>query len=335
MSHSNQSWLSSESLFEENLFFYFLVNGVWYLLGLFTLGFTISGIDAETNLLMNFIWLLCLCAAVCFPAFWYRLVFGKNAYLFRADQRLQKALQEFDKEYGDEVSQEEMVKWLDNNGYTLLKRRHTLALSFLFMVALFDVFYIEAWMRNLALVWQPEWVNACIDWMKSNLALPPIHESRKFFYLYFSTNDERIFTQMFGSEAAFIQTPFGHAALFYHFIRTLLFIPIMAALCVLLWQPLLYLGGGKRYPPFIRGVKDFIGASLWSIVMGFFLAVSVWAILCKTTFFTPILFDIRIGFNTLHLQGMYLFAALPTQFFIGWLIFWKRVFVKMFHTITD
>lgn len=330
---SNTNWISSESLFEENLFFYFLVNGVWYLLGLFTLGFTIPGIDAETNLLMNFIWLLCLCAAVCFPAFWYRLFFGKNAYLFRADRRLQKALQEFDEEYGDEVKQEDVVKWLDNNGYTLLKRRHTLALSFLFMVALFDVFYIEAWMRNLALVWQPEWVNACIDWMKSHLNLPPINENRKFFYLYFSTNDERIFTQMFGSEAAFINAPFGHAALFYHFIRTLLFIPIVTALCVLLWQPLLYLGGGKRYPPFIRGVKDFIGASLWSIVMGFFLVVGTFAAIREPTWFAPILFDIHIGFKTVHFQAIYLFAVLPTQFFIGWLIFWKRLAVRLFHRL--
>ncbi|MDO5356920.1 MAG: hypothetical protein Q4E77_05440, partial [Conchiformibius sp.] len=324
---------SSESLFEENLFFYFLVNGVWYLLGLFTLGFTIPGIDAETNLLMNFIWLLLLCAAVCFPAFWYRLVFGKNAYLFRADQRLQKALQEFDEEYGDEVSQEEMVKWLDNNGYTLLKRRQTLALSFLFMVALFDVFYIEAWMRNLALVWQPEWVNACIDWMKSNLALPPIYGNIKLFYLDFSTGDERIFTQMFGSEAAFINAPFGHAALFYHLIRTLLFIPIVTALCVLLWQPLLYLGGGKRYPPFIRGVKDFIGASLWSIVMGFFLVVPTLAAIWEPTWFALILFDIKIGFKLLHLQSPYLFVLPPVQFFIGWLIFWKRLAVRLFHRL--
>ena len=333
MAHSNQSWLSSESLFEENLFFYFLVNGVWYLLGLFTLGFTISGIDAETNLLMNFIWLLLLCAAVCFPAFWYRLFFGKNAYLFRADRRLQKALQEFDEAYGDEVSQEEMVKWLDDNGYTLFKRRHTLALSFLFMVTFFDIFYLEAWMQNQALVWQPEWVNACIDWIKSHLALPPIHENRKFFYLDLSTSGG--FTRLFGSEAAFIQTSFGHAVLFYHFIRTLLFIPIMVALCVLLWQPLLYLGGCKRYPPFIRGIKDFIGASLWSIVMGFFLVIPIWMILCDTSLFIFPLFDKSAGLKIPLFQVIYLFLALPTQFFIGWLIFWKRVFVKIFHAITD
>jgi len=32
---------------------------------------------------------------------------------------------------------------------------------------LFDLFYLNAWMKEGMLVWQPEWVNSIIAWVKT------------------------------------------------------------------------------------------------------------------------------------------------------------------------
>lgn len=70
---------------------------------------------------------------------------------------------------------------------------------------------------QLALVWQPAWVDGCIQWVASNLDLPPTYGKEGPFILYF-TDKESVYKETFGSERALLATPMGDTLLFYHFI---------------------------------------------------------------------------------------------------------------------
>ena len=320
---SVQDWIASSHLYEENLFFYFLINLVWYFIGIATLGFKISGLNATSNLLLNFLWCVCLWAAVSFPDFWYWLIWGEDAYLFREEEKFQDILDAIQ----DGGSREEAAVYLEESSSRLMRRSEILALGFLFMVLLFDAFYCKAWMKNLALVWQPDWVTACIDWVKSHLNMPPINEGWDLFYLDFGdSKTDRILKAKFGDEFQFIQTPFSNTLFFYHFIRCVLFVPIVAALSYVLWQPMQLMGNSDKDPTNIRSIMGFIRACAWSIVMGFFLVLASLTLITDITRFAEyILFAKGIGVITF----MYFFIALPVRFFAGWLVFFKRVTLKL------
>ena len=322
---SVQEWIASSHLYEENLFFYFLINLVWYFIGVVTLGFKVSGLNTTSNLLLNFMWCVCLWAAVCFPDFWYRLILGEDAYLFREEEKFQDILDVIQ----DEESREEAAAYLEESSSRLMRRSEILALGFLFMVLLFDVFYCTAWVKNLALVWQPDWVTACINWVKSNLALPPIYQKWDLFTLDYASDYSgtgRMLTEKFGDEFQFIQTPFSNTLFFYHFIRCVLFVPIVAALSYVLWQPMQLMGNSDKDPANIRSIMGFIRTCAWSIVMGFFLVLASLTLITDITRFAEyILFAKGIGVITV----MYFFIALPVRFFAGWLVFFKRVILKL------
>ena len=59
-SQSIQAWMVSDNLHEEYLFFYIIIILVWFLLGLGTLGFELSGYSLKQNLFFNFVWLIIL-----------------------------------------------------------------------------------------------------------------------------------------------------------------------------------------------------------------------------------------------------------------------------------
>ena len=216
---------------------------------------------------------------------------------------------------------------MEESSSRLMRRSEILALGFLFMVLLFDVFYCTAWVKNLALVWQPDWVTACIDWVKSHLNMPPINEGWDLFYLDFGdSKTDRILKAKFGDEFQFIQTPFSNTLFFYHFIRCVLFVPIVAALSYVLWQPMQLMGNSDKDPANIHSIMGFIRACAWSIVMGFFLVLLSYFLISDVTIFVEYVSSMRdIGI----IIGFYFFIALPVRFFAGWLVFFKRVILKL------
>ena len=282
-SQSLSEWQHSCYLYEESLFFYALINFAWYCIGGFVMGFYFPSLSANINAWLDLLWFLCICVALCFPAFWYRLLLGKNAYLFREARKIDQLI--------DKISTTETrataVSLLREQGQHLLNLHQRLALGFLFMVMLFDIFYSVTWVKNGILIWQPEWVLSCIEWVKSHLNMPHISEGWDIFYLDFddSSETDRWFRQEFGDEFQFLQHPISNPLLFYHFIRTVLFVPIVAATCIVLWQPLQFMGNSDKDPSNIRSIGGFIRACAWSIVMGFFLIVFTWMLIFDVTMF--------------------------------------------------
>lgn len=324
---SVSEWIHSRYLYEESLFFFTIINFALYCIGSFTIGFQFEHFSVYQNAILNVLWFLCLSVAMCFPAFWYRLILGKNAYLFRAVRRIEEAIDSVDEE-----KRELAVALLNEHGKRILNVRERVALGFLFTVMLFDLLFARVWVEKGILTWQPEWVLSCINWVKSHTTMPPINQGWDIFYLYFGDYDksDSLLKQEFGDEFQFIQHPVGQTLLFYHFIRTVLFIPIITASTMVLWLPLQFMGNSDKDPSNIHSIGGFIRACAWSIVMGFFLIIPTWGIVSDVTRFIDF---IRTGSNFEVVFGFYLFITLAVRFLVGWFIFWKRIFIKLLGVI--
>ncbi|MGB6926950.1 hypothetical protein [Psychrobacter sp.] len=322
---SIQEWITSNRLYEEYLFFYLLICLFWFFVGLFSIGIRIPVFNDMQNLAFNTVWFLILCVALSIPKFWYFLIKGRHGQLFQATAKVYETLDSI-----EDVEQKEQVhKQIASNGKLPPNRLETLSLAFLFAFILFDILYTRCWIRDLSLVWQPEWVNACIGWVHNNLSMPPISEDRQIFNLWFDDgHNDTVLKEYFGDEWAFLASPFGDAAMFYHFIRVVMFVPILAALSIVLWKPLKFMGMQQIDPRNIHSVMSFLRSCAWSLIFAFFMAIGTWGFLTNANWFTLGLIDQEAWFENLYINGLYLFIVFGIRFFYGWFVFWKNNFFK-------
>jgi len=322
---SIQEWITSNRLYEEYFFYYLLICLFWFFVGLFSIGIRIPVFNDMQNLAFNTVWFLILCVALSIPKFWYFLIKGRHGQLFQATAKVYETLDSI-----EDIEQKEQVhKQITSNGKLPPNRLETLSLAFLFAFILFDILYTRCWIRDLSLVWQPDWVNMCIGWVHNNLSMPPISEDRQIFNLWFDDgHNDTVLKEYFGDEWAFLASPFGDAAMFYHFIRVMMFVPILAALSIVLWKPLRWLGMQQIDPRNIHSVMSFLRSCAWSLIFAFFMAIGMWGFLTNTTWFTLGLIDQEAWFDNLYINGLYLFIVFGIRFFYGWLIFWKNIFFK-------
>ena len=322
---SIQEWITSNRLYEEYLFFYLLICLFWFFVGLFSIGIRIPVFNDMQNLAFNTVWFLILCVALSIPKFWYFLIKGRHGQLFQAIAKVYETLDSI-----EDIEQREQVhKQITSNGKLPPNRLETLSLAFLFAFILFDILYTRCWIRDLSLVWQPDWVNACIGWVHNNLSMPPISEDRQIFNLWFDDgHNDTVLKEYFGDEWAFLASPFGDAAMFYHFIRVVMFVPILAALSIVLWKPLKFMGMQQIDPRNIHSVMSFLRSCAWSLIFAFFMAIGTWGFLTNANWFTLGLIDQEAWFENLYINGLYLFIVFGIRFFYGWFVFWKNNFFK-------
>lgn len=322
---SIQEWITSNRLYEEYLFYYLLICLFWFFVGLFSIGIRIPVFNDMQNLAFNTVWFLILCVALSIPKFWYFLIKGRHGQLFQATAKVYETLDSI-----EDIEQREQVhKQITSNGKLPPNRLETLSLAFLFAFVLFDILYTRCWIRDLSLVWQPDWVNMCIGWVHNNLSMPPISEDRQIFNLWFNGgHSDTVLQELFGDEWAFLASPFGDAAMFYHFIRVVMFVPILAALSIVLWKPLRWLGMQQIDPRNIHSAMSFLRSCAWSLIFGFFMAIGTLGFVTKTTWFTLGLIDQEAWFGNLYINGLYIFIAFSIRFFYGWFVFWKNNFFK-------
>ncbi|MFC3902388.1 hypothetical protein SAMN05421749_103138 [Acinetobacter marinus] len=208
-SQSVLQWMASERLYEEYLFFYLLIIVFWGFVGLFSFGFELSGYSLQQNLFFNFIWFLVLAVAMALTPFWYRIVFGTKARLQRRTTEIEKQIEAIN----DPVKREAIRQHLANDGGLAPRRLQKWSLIFLGWCALFEMLFVSSWVKDLALVWQPEWVHSVIDWVRVNTTVPPLNVDGKIFMLKLNGAGEgkAMLKQMFESEQAFLYSPFGEA----------------------------------------------------------------------------------------------------------------------------
>ncbi|WP_186727976.1 hypothetical protein, partial [Moraxella sp. VT-16-12] len=149
--HTEQlpDWLFSDRLYENSLFFYTLIVLFWFFIGFIFMGFEIVGFSQKVNLLLNFVFYLVICACMVLCPVWFWLVF-KNTNTAQRELELYSILDDLDDEDYWQLRQE-----LSYTGGLPMQSVQRWALVFLGSYFLFEVFFISAWVKELALVWEP------------------------------------------------------------------------------------------------------------------------------------------------------------------------------------
>ncbi|ULJ68776.1 hypothetical protein MIS45_08295 [Wielerella bovis] len=265
-----QDWIVSNRLYEDNLFYYALIICFWFFVGFSFLGFELEGFSLKQNLFFNFIYYLIICVCMALCPFWFRLFFWKT-HTAKREQAINAYLDEL-----DDGDRQEIIDYLDKIGQLAMRPTQRRALVFLGSYFLFEIFFISAWVKDLTLVWQPDWVMGIAEWIRANTTLPPLNVDRKLFMLDIHTSSSILLRQMYETEYDFLNSDFGIATLFFHFIRALNFFPILIAIYLVLSNVLGWVGLNKfkaeyQEISFFSHVKKF----LWLSFLTFFLLLLV------------------------------------------------------------
>jgi hypothetical protein len=329
MENNNQAqsvynWMASERLYEEYLFFYILILIFWGAVGLFSFGFELSGYSLQQNLFFNFIWFLILAVAMAYTPMWYRLVFGSKARLERRTQEIQKQIEAIT----DSIKREAIQQHLANDGGLAPRILQKWSLIFLGWCALFELFFISAWVKDLTLIWQPAWIQWIIEWMTANLNLPPLGVDRQLFMLKLKNS---FLKEDYSSEQAFLASSLGDVALVFQFWRALSFFPILAALIILLWKPIDWLGMTRLDPRYINGVGKFLWCSFISFFMFLFLIGCTSALFQSVNFLVPLVLSKSMWLEYFWKNAFFIFLIFSLKIFVGWFYFWQRVYRNNFN----
>jgi hypothetical protein len=329
MENNNQAqsvynWMASERLYEEYLFFYILILVFWGAVGLFSFGFELSGYSLQQNLFFNFIWFLILAVAMAYTPMWYRLVFGSKARLERRTQEIQQQIEAIT----DPIKREAIQQHLANDGGLAPRTLQKRSLIFLGWCAIFELFFISAWVKDLTLIWQPAWIQWIIEWMTANLNLPPLNVDRKLFMLDL---DGTILAKQFADEQAFLASPLGDVALVFQFWRALSFFPILAALIILLWKPIDWLGMTRLDPRYINGIGKFLWCSFISFFMFLMFVAAVYGLMRSLDFVVVMVLSKQMWLEYFWKNAFFIFLIFSLKIFVGWFYFWQSVYRNNFN----
>ena len=159
-----QEWLKEAEIYQIWLPIYFCTISLWLLIGFLILGFTISGLSAKENLLLNFLLFLTLAAAISFPTFCYDCIFGRK----RRQHTIMRWLEHQTSLIDDIIRREVIWSYVCAGGTLAPRRLQCFTFIFIVLCILFELFLVNAWIRDMQIVWQPDWLTAVIDWVRNN-----------------------------------------------------------------------------------------------------------------------------------------------------------------------
>ncbi|MEF9957330.1 MAG: hypothetical protein RR677_09600 [Acinetobacter sp.] len=255
---------------------------------------------------------------------WYRLVFGSKARLERRNQEIQQQIEAIT----DPIKREAIQQHLANDGGLAPRTLQKWSLIFLGWCALFELFFISAWVKDLTLIWQPAWIHWIIEWMTANLTLPPLNIDRKIFMLDL---ERSIFEKQYVDEQTFLASSFGDTALVFHFWRALSFFPILASLIVLLWKPIDWLGMTRLDPRYINGIGKFLWCSFISFFMFLFLWGAVLILFQCIDGSAPMALSKVMWLQYFWQNSSFIFLIFSLKIFVGWFYFWQRIYRHHFN----
>lgn len=319
-------WMRSNRLYEESLFFYLLIIAFWVFVGLFTLGFELEGNNQVQNLAYNFYHFLALAGCMALTPVIYKLIFNRGSIQKRTDEINEKLAT-----IADPVQRNAIQNHLANTGALAPRRLQTWALVFLGWCCLFEIFFISSWVKDLALVWQPEWVNAVIEWVRVNTTLPPLNEDRKVFLLDIKgtpvSEIETVIKNTYESDRIFLDSPFGKTCLFYHAWHALSFFPILIASIICLWQLIGWTGASNLESK--KGIKGY----LWLIVITFFMTLmffgALLALFLAITYRAGSVTGLAGWIHNFWINIGYVFIIITIRLYVNWFVFFKNlIFTK-------
>lgn len=320
MPHSDtlQDWLVSNRLYEDNLFYYTLIILVWFFIGFCFLGFEINGYSQTQNLFFNFVFYLFICAMMALCPFWFKLFFAKT-HTAKREQELQQALDDL-----DEYDRAEVKAELFHTGGLAMRPVQRWALVFLGSYFLFEVFFISAWVKDMALVWEPKWASMLIEWVRANTDFVSDEGvNYQLFSVYLSGRIPEL-NQLYSSEREFLASDFGGATALFQVVRSSCFLLLLGAFATIIWRPLDWLGGLSVDPRNIHSVGSFIFSSVATLAMTLLFLGFIFYIKSLSSS-AKLLFGATYWLEQFSWNFAFVFAILAIKFIYGWFLFWRNV----------
>ena len=284
-------------------------------LGMKTFGFE-RHIAQKQNLLENFLYFLLLALAMSCVPWIYRQVFARKKTPIEEELKTIAA-----GEYKNDL-----ITLYRDNDYLLPPRKQHIALVTAFVIMLFDLFYLNAWMKEGMLVWQPEWVNSIIAWVKNYTNTPPLNIDRDIFDLDISGT---AFQKFFANEQEFMNAPLMDTFFLFQFWRFISYGIFLLCWCIILWKNLDNYGMEHLDPRNIQSDGQFLLVSFISL---FFCFGLIWIPLFVMSDIATEMTGLMVLDNAHWLAGLKilltatLFNIISLKLWQGWFIYWKRQF---------
>lgn len=336
MSHHKRSdtarqWIYSNRLYEVHIFYYILIIAFWVMVGLFSLGFELSSLSLQKNLLVNFIWYLIICLLMTTSLIIFCNTYETNKY--------KRYLETLEREIEEKLTNDEKeIVWdlIQEQGHALPTNPQRYALLFVGCYALFELFVVSAWIKDMTLVWQPDWVLSIIEWVKSNARLVSVSENGGglFYFSAFITEEDLLY-DYYQDGTLFLNSELGKSAMFISFIKLISFVPIVFSLCLIFWRMFGWLGGNHLIHRANSEAWGFIWVSSLVLFMDFVMFCGILAIVLFMSG------DIRILPITLGKQGwldvfgwnlFYLCYVFGLHISYRWLCLIFRPFINLFRS---
>lgn len=313
-----QDWLISNRLYEDNLFYYALIICFWFFIGFVFLGFELQGFSLQQNLFFNFIYYLIICTMMALCPFWFKLFFSKT-HTAKREQELHTHLDELDDE-----DRQEVIDYLTHTGGLAMRPAQRWALIFLGSYFLFEVFFISAWVKDMALVWEPRWASVLIEWVRANTDFVSDEGvNHQLFSVYLSHREVEL-NQLYASEREFLASSFGGATALFQVFRSFCSPLILFAFATIIWRPLDWLGGLSVDPRNIHSVGSFIFSSIATLAMTLLFLGFIFYIKSLSSS-AKLLFGAIYWLEQFSWNFAFVFAILAIKFIYGWFVFWRNV----------
>lgn len=228
-----EEWLMEHHLYADDLFYYALIICVWFFIGASFLGVEFLALTQTQNFFINALWYLMICGCMALCPLWFHL-FLKKRHLNHQNNLLSQKLNEL-----NDHDRQAVIDYLDDFGF--IKRPiQTWALVFLGAYFLFEVFFIMAWVKDMVLVWQPDWATALIEWVRANTDfVSDKGVNHQLFAIRIKSNDTELY-QLYTSEREFLASDFGGATALFQVFRTFCFPLLILSMISIFWKDLVH-----------------------------------------------------------------------------------------------
>ncbi|MBE9591762.1 hypothetical protein IM753_12430 [Moraxella sp. K127] len=334
MPHSHDTikdWIMSNRLYEVHIFYYTLIIIFWVIVGFVSLGFEIGSFSSTQNLLLNFVWYLTVCLLMITSLIIFCNTYEANKYkryLDTLEREIEEKLTDEEKEIVCDLIQEQ--------GHTLPTNKQRYALLFVGCYALFELFVVSAWIKDMTLIWQPDWVLAIIEWVKSNSTVVSVSANGGSFFSFnaFITKSNLLY-DYYQDGKLFLNSELGKSAMFMSFIKLISFVPVIYSLCLVFWKMFGWISGDHLMRRASSEVWGFIWVSLLVLFMNFVMLLGILAIIVGMNFDMRILPIISGKLGWLDVFGwnlFYLCYVFGLHISYRWLCLIFRPFINLFRS---
>lgn len=336
MSHHKHSdtahqWIYSNRLYEVHIFYYTLIIIFWVIVGFVSLGFEIGSFSSTQNLLLNFVWYLTVCLLMITSLIIFCNTYEANKY--------KRYLENLEREIEEKLTDEEkeiVCDLIQEQGHTLPTNKQRYALLFVGCYALFELFVVSAWIKDMTLIWQPDWVLAIIEWVKSNSTVVSVSANGGSFFSFnaFITKSNLLY-DYYQDGKLFLNSELGKSAMFMSFIKLISFVPVIYSLCLVFWKMFGWISGDHLMRRASSEVWGFIWVSSLVLFMNFVMLLGILAIIVGMNFDMRILPIISGKLGWLDVFGwnlFYLCYVFGLHISYRWLCLIFRPFINLFRS---